>query len=76
MLLLTDYPRFLYIDLRKMEVKGEIPFDTNLRVEIKNDVSWKVVTPKRVYELEDLLRDSVRWQDAVEKVRQKGKDKS
>jgi len=31
---------------------------------------------KRVYELEDLLRDSVRWQEAVEKVRQKGKEKS
>jgi len=74
MLLLTDYPRFLYIDLRKMEVKGEIAFDPTLKVEIKNDVAWRVVTPKRVYELEDMVRDSIRWQEAVEKIR-KGKDK-
>jgi len=72
-LILTDYPRFMYIDQRRMELKGEILFDSNLRVEIRNDIAWRIITPKRIYELEDIGKDSARWSDAVEKLKQKEK---
>jgi len=73
MLILTDYPRFMYIDQRRMELKGEILFDSTLRIELRNDIAWRIITPKRIYELEDIGKDSARWSDAVEKLKQKEK---
>jgi len=69
MLLLTDAPRLLYIDPRKMELKGEIPFDPTLKVEVRDDVIWRIIVPKRVYELEDMQREATRWQDAIDKMK-------
>jgi len=71
MLLLTSTPRLIYIDPRKMELKGEIPLDPTLKVEIRDDVFFRIIVPKRIYELEDMTRDSSRWQDAIDKVKAK-----
>jgi 3-phosphoinositide dependent protein kinase-1 len=43
-LILTDKPRLIYIDPKKMELKGEIPWSPMMRVEIKSDVNWRVHT--------------------------------
>jgi len=69
MLLLTDAPRLVYVDPRRMELKGEIPFDPSLKVEIRDDVIWRIVVPKRIYELEDIQRDATRWQESIDKMK-------
>eukprot|EP01128_Nolandella_sp_AFSM9_P004101 TRINITY_DN178_c5_g1_i1.p1 TRINITY_DN178_c5_g1~~TRINITY_DN178_c5_g1_i1.p1 ORF type:complete len:430 (-),score=117.61 TRINITY_DN178_c5_g1_i1:116-1405(-) len=69
-LMLTDTPRILYVDPKKMEFKGEVPWDfdpNRMKTEIKTDTLWKIITPKRVYDLEDLQRNSDRWKEAIEK---------
>jgi len=67
-LILTDTPRIFYVDPRKMEFKGEIPWDnTNLKVIVKNDVIWTTSIPKRVYDFEDVRKEAGRWKEAIEK---------
>jgi len=67
-LILTDTPRIFYVDPRKMEFKGEIPWhNTNLKVTVKSDVIWSISIPKRVYDLEDVSKDSMRWKEAIER---------
>jgi len=67
-LILTDTPRIFYVDPRKMEFKGEIPWDnTNLKVIVKNDVIWTTHIPKRVYDFEDVSKEAGRWKEAIEK---------
>jgi len=76
MLILTDAPRIFYVDPRKMEFKGEIPWDsTNLRVEVKSDVVWRIVIPKRIYDLEDMQKEASRWEEAIAKCQQVAKEK-
>jgi len=67
-LILTDTPRIFYVDPRKMEFKGEIPWDNmNLKVIVKNDVIWTTSIPKRVYDFEDVRKEAGRWKEAIEK---------
>jgi len=66
---LTDQPRILYVDPKKNEFKGEVPWDfgDKLKVEVRNDIVWRIVTPKRIYDLEDMEHDAQRWKTAIEK---------
>jgi 3-phosphoinositide dependent protein kinase-1 len=43
-LILTNTPRIIYIDTKKMVLKGEIPWSSLLRPEAKNNVSWFIHT--------------------------------
>jgi 3-phosphoinositide dependent protein kinase-1 len=43
-LILTDGPRLFYLDPKKMEFKGEIPWSLIQKVEIRTDIMWKVHT--------------------------------
>lgn len=43
-LILTNTPRIIYIDTKKMIQKGEIPWSNLLRPEAKNNVSWFIHT--------------------------------
>jgi len=71
-LILTDTPRIFYVDPRKMEFKGEIPWDNvQLKVNVKNDVIWSISIPKRVYDLEDVSKEAARWKEAIEKCQKK-----
>jgi len=71
-LILTNTPRIFYVDPRKMEFKGEIPWDNHqLKVTVKNDIVWNITIPKRVYDLEDVRKEAGRWKDAIEKCQQK-----
>jgi len=66
-LILTNKPRIIYIDTKKMVQKGEIPWSANLRPEAKNNTSWFIHTPKRTYILEDIQGNAYRWVDAINK---------
>eukprot|EP00475_Leptophrys_vorax_P036111 TRINITY_DN6041_c0_g1_i3.p1 TRINITY_DN6041_c0_g1~~TRINITY_DN6041_c0_g1_i3.p1 ORF type:complete len:239 (-),score=55.32 TRINITY_DN6041_c0_g1_i3:221-937(-) len=49
MLILTNLPRFVYIDAAKMEKKGEITWSNSLRAELKSDSVFYIHTPNRSY---------------------------
>ncbi|XP_062507780.1 3-phosphoinositide-dependent protein kinase 1-like [Corticium candelabrum] len=51
-LLLTDAPHLYYVDPVAMELKGEIPWSSDLRTEMKNFKVFFVHTPNRTYYLE------------------------
>jgi len=68
LLMLTNKPRIIYIDTKKMVRKGEIPWSTNLRPEAKNNVAWFIHTPKRTYILEDIPGNAQRWIEAIMKI--------
>jgi len=67
-LLLTNKPRILYVDLKKMVIKGEVPWSANLKPEAKNNVAFFIHTPKRTYILEDIAGNAQRWVDAIAKI--------
>jgi len=66
-LILTNKPRIIYIDPKKMVQKGEVPWSQHLRPEAKNNVAWFIHTPKRTYILEDIPGKAQRWVDAMNK---------
>lgn len=43
-LLLTDTPRLIYIDEKRTEMKGEIPWSDQLRPELKNNANFWIHT--------------------------------
>jgi 3-phosphoinositide dependent protein kinase-1 len=74
-LILTDGPRLFYLDPKKMEFKGEIPWSLIQKVEIRTDIMWKVHTPKRIYHLEDVQKNSQRWEEEINKLKEKSRQK-
>ncbi|KAJ0411301.1 hypothetical protein ATCC90586_005710 [Pythium insidiosum] len=64
-LILTSRPRLIYIDPIRMRQKGEIPWSSNLYVTTKSATAFDVVTPNRVYHLNDVVNGSKQWIDAI-----------
>jgi 3-phosphoinositide dependent protein kinase-1 len=64
-LILTSKPRLIYIDAIRMKQKGEIPWSDTLYVQSKSATAFDVVTPNRVYHLNDLVNGSKKWIDAI-----------
>ncbi|GLE09641.1 hypothetical protein PINS_up021378 [Pythium insidiosum] len=64
-LILTSRPRLIYIDPIRMRQKGEIPWSPNLYVTTKSATAFDVVTPNRVYHLNDVVNGSKKWIDAI-----------
>ncbi|RLN96160.1 hypothetical protein BBJ28_00011632 [Nothophytophthora sp. Chile5] len=64
-LILTSKPRLIYIDPIRMKQKGEIPWSDNLYVQSKSATAFDVVTPNRVYHLNDLINGSKKWIEAI-----------
>ncbi|TDH69211.1 hypothetical protein CCR75_004387 [Bremia lactucae] len=64
-LILTSKPRLIYIDPIRMRQKGEIPWSDNLYVNSKSATAFDVVTPNRVYHLNDLVNGSKKWIEAI-----------
>jgi len=67
-LILTNKPRVIYIDTKKMIQKGEIPWSANLRPEAKSNVNWFIHTPKRTFILEDIHGNAHRWVEAISRL--------
>eukprot|EP00026_Physarum_polycephalum_P003080 Phypoly_transcript_03089.p1 GENE.Phypoly_transcript_03089~~Phypoly_transcript_03089.p1 ORF type:complete len:791 (+),score=135.36 Phypoly_transcript_03089:191-2563(+) len=65
-LILTNYPRLLYIDPKKMALRGEIPWSEHLRPELKSTSNFYVHTPKRKYILEDTSNNATKWVEQIQ----------
>eukprot|EP01132_Coremiostelium_polycephalum_P004843 gene4843-6036_t len=68
-LILTTGFRLIYIDPKKMEQKGTIPWSTDLKPEIpsgkSNSSNFIIYTPKRKYILEDVEHNPQKWIDSI-----------
>ncbi|EGG16595.1 putative protein serine/threonine kinase [Cavenderia fasciculata] len=64
-LILTSQPRLIYVDPKKMELKGEIPWSPTLKPETKSNSNFVIQTPKRKYMLEDVDHNPQKWIDAI-----------
>uniref|UniRef100_A0AC34QBT9 3-phosphoinositide-dependent protein kinase 1 n=1 Tax=Panagrolaimus sp. JU765 TaxID=591449 RepID=A0AC34QBT9_9BILA len=71
MFLLTEGPHLFYVDPVSMELRGEVPFTKDLRVEAKNFRAFFIHVPGRTYILFDPERNAKKWCDAIDDVRQK-----
>jgi len=60
-LILTDRPRFFYVDEQKMTLKGVIPWSKDLSVQVKSNKDFIIQTPGRNYILEDLWDNAEQW---------------
>eukprot|EP00123_Amoebidium_parasiticum_P010548 comp20176_c0_seq3/m.25015 comp20176_c0_seq3/g.25015 ORF comp20176_c0_seq3/g.25015 comp20176_c0_seq3/m.25015 type:complete len:364 (-) comp20176_c0_seq3:213-1304(-) len=60
-LILTDTPRLIYVSIDKMAAKGEIPWNKDLKPELKNTRNFFVHTPHRTYYLEDPAGRAATW---------------
>lgn len=68
MLILTNQPRFVYIDASKMEKRGEISWSSSLYAELKNERTFYVHTPKRSYYFQSLDSTARFWVEQVSKI--------
>ncbi|CAJ0945234.1 unnamed protein product, partial [Mesorhabditis belari] len=69
MFLLTEGPHLYYVDPVNMELKGEIPWSSCMRTEIKNFGTFFVHTSNRTYYLYDPEKRSVDWCRAIDTVK-------
>ena len=70
MFLLTEGPRLFYVDAVKMECKGEIKFDKDIRTEIKDFKVFfiHVFNPDRTYYLIDREGFAMKWVQEINAV--------
>jgi len=70
MFLLTEGPRLFYVDPKEKVLKGEIPWSSDMRTEMKNFRIFFVHTPNRVYYLIDPTSYAAKWCEAIDCVKQ------
>jgi len=68
MFLLTEGPRFFYVDPSNFVLKGEIPWSKELRPEAKNFKILFIHTPNRIYYLEDPEGNALKWCKEINRV--------
>jgi 3-phosphoinositide dependent protein kinase-1 len=66
MLLLTDRPRLVYIDMRADETMGEIPFTADMKLDVKGKKIFHIKTPGRRWILEDSSKNAQLWVSAIQ----------
>lgn len=54
-LLLTRAPRFVYIDVAKMEMRGQIPWSSGIRIEKRSDSVFLIHTVGDVLRMPSLF---------------------
>jgi len=64
-LILTSFPRFIYINPETMELRGEIVWSDKLYVEQKSDRIFHIHTPKRYYHMQALDCNARAWVEAI-----------
>lgn len=67
-LILTDWPRLMYIDYENMVVKGFVPLSKTLKVIKKSDNNMILRTPGRDYIIEDVNGCVDKWAYWIEKM--------
>eukprot|EP01095_Lingulamoeba_sp_RSL-Kostka_P010906 TRINITY_DN400_c0_g3_i1.p1 TRINITY_DN400_c0_g3~~TRINITY_DN400_c0_g3_i1.p1 ORF type:complete len:513 (+),score=225.01 TRINITY_DN400_c0_g3_i1:218-1756(+) len=66
--ILTDAPKLIYVDADKMEIKGEVPLDGEVKIENKNSKSINIIVPGRTYELRDNSSQAKKWAEEIQKI--------
>ena len=69
MFLLTEGPHLYYVDPSAMVLKGEIPWSSVLKTEIKDFRIFFVHVPGRTYHLTDADSTSKDWCMAIDEVK-------
>ena len=69
MFLLTEGPKFYYIDPLTMSLKGEIPFTRDLKTQFRDSKLFLVQVPGRTYHLTDKDGNSQEWCDTIKQVK-------
>lgn len=64
-LILTSFPRLIYVDPEEMVQKGEIRWCEHMQPELKDARHFLIHTPQRTYNLEDLSDGAARWVDEI-----------
>ncbi|KAF2070362.1 hypothetical protein CYY_008318 [Polysphondylium violaceum] len=67
-LILTSSPRLIYVDPKKVQLKGQIPWSDSIKPEIRGSTNFVIYTPKRKYLLEDVDGAPQKWVDAIQSV--------
>ena len=70
MFLLTEGPHLYYVDSSAMVLKGEIPWNSVLKTEIRDFRIFFVHVPGRIYYLIDQESTSKDWCAAIDEVKQ------
>ena len=70
MFLLTEGPHLYYVDSSAMVLKGEIPWSSVLKTEIRDFQIFFVHVPGRIYYLIDRESTSKDWCAAIDEVKQ------
>eukprot|EP00475_Leptophrys_vorax_P033521 TRINITY_DN5279_c0_g1_i2.p1 TRINITY_DN5279_c0_g1~~TRINITY_DN5279_c0_g1_i2.p1 ORF type:complete len:612 (+),score=127.22 TRINITY_DN5279_c0_g1_i2:189-1838(+) len=74
MLILSDYPRLVYVDVDKMEKKGEISWSTSLYAELKNQNTFYIHTPTRSYYMQSEDMGAKDWVEEINKPKKNFKE--
>jgi len=70
-LLLTDTPRFIFIDHDKMQETKDILWSKHVKVELTGADNFKLTTSKKVYTLKAITGTAREWKVAIEKMLKK-----
>jgi len=68
-LILTDFPRFVYVDPEKLVLKGEIAWSKEIWAEAKNDRLFWIHTPKRIYYITAVSATAKNWIDEITRMK-------
>jgi 3-phosphoinositide dependent protein kinase-1 len=68
-LILTDMPRFIYIDPQKMEIKGTIEWSESIQAIAKNGNKFEIIVPGRKYLIEDQSYAVDEWINKIESMK-------
>ncbi|KAJ3024133.1 UNVERIFIED_CONTAM: 3-phosphoinositide dependent protein kinase-1 [Siphonaria sp. JEL0065] len=66
-LMLTDLPRLAFFDAEKFIQQKDIPWNSELQVESKDNRNFIIRTPKKTYHLKDLEQHADKWVEAIRK---------
>ncbi|XP_076818786.1 3-phosphoinositide-dependent protein kinase 1-like [Clavelina lepadiformis] len=67
--ILTEGPKLLYIDPVSKEVKGEIPWSSELRTEPRSFRIFYIHTPNRTYHLIDKTNNAMKWCKKIDEIK-------
>jgi len=69
-LMLTDFPRFFYVDPTTKKQKGDIQWSSELWAEFKDEKNFIIYTPRRKYYISPLTCGAKAWVDEINKMKQ------
>jgi len=68
-LILTDFPRFIYVDPSNMEIKGTIDWHDTIQCVPKVGNKFEIIVPGRKYLIEDQSYTVDSWCENIQKLK-------